>query len=158
FGQERLADQIILTHAKSPVHFVRESLSLKRERFDLAVLFPNSIGTALMARMAGIPRIAGYPTDGRRLLLSAPVALDPEVKRSHHVFSYLAIVKALAGSLSGTDLPPDLPSTPLLHPTASRRAEGRQLLSAFGMAPGEPAGKAFAGGQNNDLNITRSDP
>lgn len=39
-------------------------------RFDTAVLLPNSFRTALLARMAGIPRRVGYDRDGRGFLLT----------------------------------------------------------------------------------------
>ena len=38
---------------------------LRRKRFDLAVLFPNSFRTAAIAAMGGAKRIAGYARDGR---------------------------------------------------------------------------------------------
>src|SRR5690606_23441479 len=39
-------------------------------RFDAAVLLPNSFRTALIVRMAGIPRRIGYDRDGRGGLLT----------------------------------------------------------------------------------------
>jgi len=39
-------------------------------RFDTAVLLPNSFRSALLARMAGIPRRIGYDRDGRGFLLT----------------------------------------------------------------------------------------
>jgi heptosyltransferase-2 len=43
---------------------------LRRERFDLAVLLPNSFRIAAMAYLAGIPRRIGYARHGRGLLLT----------------------------------------------------------------------------------------
>jgi heptosyltransferase-2 len=43
---------------------------LRRRRFDLAVLLPNSFRTALLARLANIPRRVGYDRDGRGFLLT----------------------------------------------------------------------------------------
>lgn len=43
---------------------------LRRERFDLAVLLPNSFRSALMAWLAGIPRRVGYARGGRGVLLT----------------------------------------------------------------------------------------
>lgn len=39
-------------------------------KFDTAILMPNSFRTALLARMAGIPRRIGYDRDGRGFLLT----------------------------------------------------------------------------------------
>ena len=44
--------------------------SLRRGRFDLAVLLPNSFRPALLAWMAGIPRRIGYVRYGRGPLLT----------------------------------------------------------------------------------------
>ena len=46
---------------------------LRRRRFDLAVLLPNSFRWAWIARQAGIPRRVGYTRDGRGWLLTDPV-------------------------------------------------------------------------------------
>lgn len=43
---------------------------LRAERFDLALLFPNSFRTATLALLAGIPRRVGYVRGGRGLLLT----------------------------------------------------------------------------------------
>jgi heptosyltransferase-2 len=43
---------------------------LRRERFDAAVLLPNSFRSALLVRLAGIPRRIGYDRDARGLLLT----------------------------------------------------------------------------------------
>ncbi|MEW6358048.1 MAG: lipopolysaccharide heptosyltransferase II [Planctomycetota bacterium] len=43
---------------------------LRRERFDVALLLPNSLKTALEARLAGVRRRVGYIRDGRTWLLT----------------------------------------------------------------------------------------
>jgi lipopolysaccharide heptosyltransferase II len=43
---------------------------LRTAQFDLAVLLPNSFQTALVCKMARIPRILGYDRDGRGFLLT----------------------------------------------------------------------------------------
>ncbi len=44
--------------------------AIRSRHFDLAILFPNSFVSALWATLAGVPRRAGYATDGRRLMLT----------------------------------------------------------------------------------------
>ena len=51
---------------------------LREQRFDLALLFANSFSSALMARLAGIPRRAGYVGGGRTPLLTDRVPAAPE--------------------------------------------------------------------------------
>ena len=43
---------------------------LSKQEFDTAILLPNSFRTALLARMALIPRRVGYERDGRGFLLT----------------------------------------------------------------------------------------
>ena len=43
---------------------------IRRAGFDAAVLLPNSLRSALLVRMAGIPRRVGYRRDGRGILLT----------------------------------------------------------------------------------------
>lgn len=43
---------------------------LRMRKFDLAILLPNSFKSALICKMAGIPRIIGYDRDGRGFLLT----------------------------------------------------------------------------------------
>jgi heptosyltransferase-2 len=51
------------------------AFALRREHVDLAVLFPNSFRSALVARLGGCRRILGYDRGGRSWLLSE--RLDP---------------------------------------------------------------------------------
>jgi heptosyltransferase-2 len=49
---------------------LRLAASLRRQRFDAALLLPNSFRAALVARAAGIPDVAGYSGGGRAFLLT----------------------------------------------------------------------------------------
>ncbi len=75
----------------------RLSRELQEGRFDLAVLFPNSLDAALIPWLARIPRRVGYATDGRRWLLTHPVRNGSVAPGRHQVERYLAIVRALGG-------------------------------------------------------------
>lgn len=68
---------------------------LRKEGFDLSLLLPNSLRSALLVYLAGIPLRAGYIRDGRRFLLSVPVKLPRESKKVHMKEYYLDIVKQL---------------------------------------------------------------
>ena len=62
-----------------PINFLQLTWGIRRERFDLAVLLPNSFRSALLCWMGGASRIAGYDRDGRGWMLSdklAPVRDD----------------------------------------------------------------------------------
>ena len=55
--------------------FGRLARRLRRERFDTALLLPNSFRSALLVSMARVARRIGYRRDGRGILLSE--SLDP---------------------------------------------------------------------------------
>lgn len=74
---------------------------LRNERFDLAILFQNAIEAAVMALLAGIPRRAGYRTDGRGLLLTHGVPAIDKKHGLHHVDYYLQMLGRL--DISGGD-------------------------------------------------------
>lgn len=50
--------------------FFELAARLRARRFDLAILLPNSFKSALVCKMARIPRIVGYERDGRGFLLT----------------------------------------------------------------------------------------
>lgn len=72
--------------------------SLRRHRFDLAVLFQNAFEAAFIAWLAGIPRRYGYATDGRVLFLTQPVAVPRRNNPAHQVEYYWNMLKPLGAS------------------------------------------------------------
>ncbi|MGD8376584.1 MAG: lipopolysaccharide heptosyltransferase II [Acidobacteriota bacterium] len=67
----------------------RLARELRTRRYDLAVIFPKSIGTALAPALAGIPRRVGYPTAGRGFLLTHRVPLPERAAEMHHAEFFL---------------------------------------------------------------------
>jgi heptosyltransferase II len=66
-------DELLLADHRSKDRSQRTLPTLRRlhqGRFDLAVILPNSIRSAWMARLAGIPRRIGYARHGRQFLLT----------------------------------------------------------------------------------------
>lgn len=74
---------------------------LKKNSFDMAVLFQNAFEAALIAFLARIPVRVGYATDLRGGLLSHPVKLDMEIRKRHQVFYYLNIISKVKSQGSG---------------------------------------------------------
>jgi len=66
--------------------------ALRAERYDLAVLLPNSFITALAVRLGGARRRVGYARDGRAWLLTR--ALPGRVGAVDQVASFLALAAA----------------------------------------------------------------
>ncbi len=58
--------------------FFRQLTSLRKERYTIAVIVNRSFRSALMARMAGVKRRIGFPTEGRGFLLTDSVPYDSE--------------------------------------------------------------------------------
>ncbi len=92
---------------------------LRRERFDLAVLLPNSFRSALVARLAGIPRRLGYQRHGRAVLLTDVLhhATDEQGRRipSPIVETYLKLARHLGcpvGSHAASSWPRRRPTRP----------------------------------------------
>ncbi|MFB3893776.1 MAG: lipopolysaccharide heptosyltransferase II [Phycisphaerae bacterium] len=68
------ADEVIVDKSGSTRSMMSGFFSLmfrlRRRRFHLAVLFPNSFRSALVARLGGVRKVIGYRRDGRGWLLS----------------------------------------------------------------------------------------
>ncbi len=99
FSANPLVDEVILYHKKTTHAGLsgmwRLALELAVQKFDLAILLQNAFEAALLARLAGIPAIAGFNRDARGLLLSHPVRITSEIKRKHQVFYYQYLLEAL---------------------------------------------------------------
>jgi heptosyltransferase-2 len=68
---------------------------LRQGRFDMALLFPNSFESALLAYLAKIPMRVGYRADGRGTLLTHGIKRDQKVQARHQVAYYLGIAHSL---------------------------------------------------------------
>ncbi len=104
---------------------------LRRRRFDAALLLQNAFDAALLAFLARIPERAGYPTDGRRLLLSLPVPLTRDILQRHEVEYYLCL-------LDGLGVPRPVPPGLKLRVTDEERAGIASRLATLGLERGVP--------------------
>jgi heptosyltransferase II len=113
--------------------------------FDLGILFPNSFDSAIVLKLAGVKRIAGYARDGRSFLLTDAVAVPKAGEIPvHERFYYLELLKR-AGFLETI---PDVPEIrldgiPELRACGEKLFEARGLrLPAIGISPGAAYGSA----------------
>lgn len=123
----------------------RLAQQLRAERFDMAVLLPNSFESAAVVKLAGIRRIIGYNRDGRGLIL--PDAIDrplPGEIPEHERYYYLELLRR-AGVI---DALPDVPEI-RFDGIAEARARGEALLRkagvsvpVIGISPGAAYGTA----------------
>ena len=128
---------------------VRESRALREKKFDIAVLLPNSFESALVAKLAGIPKRFGYAKDGRSMLLTFAVKVPAWKNERHEVFYYLNLVSALENDQSITQSGPDDTPALDLNVSAERRAAMRGKLSGFGLDPAKPTIALGVGSTNS---------
>ncbi len=75
-------------------------------RFDAAVLFPNSLRSALEVWLAGVPRRVGFAGHRRRWLLNQIVPPANPAPPQHQVHHYLQIIRHLGGPAEVMPFPP----------------------------------------------------
>jgi len=99
FRHHPYCDRVLVFDKKKAHHGMAGLLrlvgELRRERFDLAILMQNAVEAAIIAFLAGIPRRAGFRTDGRGLLLTHGVPVGPAERQLHHTAYYLRMLEAL---------------------------------------------------------------
>ena len=139
FDGEGISDDLIPIEDKpgmiQPVRrFLGLTRILRRQRFDFAVLLQNAFGAALLARAGGARKIAGYPTDSRRLLLDYTIPLQPDFKTAHQVLYYLNIPSVLERHLRGQSKVDLDRAHPQLTVTLEAKERGRGLLERAGAA------------------------
>lgn len=136
---------------------------VRPRRYDTALLLTNSFSTALMVRIAGVPRRIGYDRDARGLLLThsirAPLRADGSFAPVPAVDYYYTLAERflLAPAREGTS-PDSLDTRPLttrpfrafleLGVTASQQAAASALLERAGLAPGQRFAILNPGGNN----------
>ena len=112
---------------------LRQAREWKRRRFDLAVLFPNAFEPALAARLGRVPFRLGYATQGRKLLLSHPLALPEWRSSRHESFYYLNIVAELEQLLTGQSMILQHEPAIDLSISRNRQLEAVDFLSSQGV-------------------------
>jgi heptosyltransferase II len=122
---------------------------LRRGRFDVAVIMPNSIRSAVLAWLADIPRRIGYARHGRELLLT-DVLTQPRDKSGRRlpapiVESYLRLARRLGCPVDSVKIE--------LATTSDDEAAADQVWSDLALRDGRPVvclntGGAFGPAKN----------
>ena len=120
---------------------LRLSKELRGGSFDLAVLFQNAFGAALISFLGAAKERVGYARDMRSGLLTKAIPASGEIMKKHQVFYYLNIIKELGGKMPGRPVPQ-------IYITAQETAIARAFLEknnlkgkpVFGVAPGASYG------------------
>lgn len=125
----------------------RLAAELRREKFDVAILFQNAFDAAWIAWRARIPERIGYARDARSLLLTRAIRVPRKGEiPAHESYYYLELLRR-AGWLAET---PALENISLWIPPEARRAAEQTLARAgsrpsatrVALAPGAAFGSA----------------
>jgi heptosyltransferase-2 len=134
-----LVDHVHVDRARGVMGPKLVASRLRPMRYDAALLLTNSFSTALVTRLAFIPRRVGYDRDARGLLLTERLAPPREPGRSGRLVPtpaveyYLAITRLLLGEAGIEARSPRLE----LGITPEQHAAGRAVLGRAGVGAGE---------------------
>lgn len=101
---------------------------LRNQRYDVGVVIPHSFSSAWWMKCSGVSRRIGYATEGRRWLLTDPLALK-DYRERHEVDEYLGLVERLQPSpLRERSVASEYGREPILVTTHEERQEARVWL------------------------------
>ncbi|MEO5859317.1 MAG: lipopolysaccharide heptosyltransferase II [Pyrinomonadaceae bacterium] len=121
---------------------IDQSRVLRKGDFDVAILFPNSFESALVTKLARIPKRLGYATEQRGFLLTDKVEV-PAWKGEEHESRYY---RELINRLHPDHLPAE---EPVLAVSDPRRYEARKRLTESGVVEGRKIVGIGAGSTNS---------
>lgn len=110
--------------------------------FDLALIFPNSLSSALVARALGVPRRHGYNLNGRGLLLTTGLKAEKEgrLRPTPMVDYYLGLVASAGVAID------DIVRAPSLPVSAEAEAYARDFFERHGVPEREEVWAINPGG------------
>jgi heptosyltransferase-2 len=100
FEQNPAIDDIIRippAHVHGLIAVVKIKDLISTGNFDIGYILPPSFGSAAAFKLAGVKERIGYITDGRRLLLSRPLALPTPLNSAHRSELYFNLLRRGAG-------------------------------------------------------------
>ena len=143
FRDADFIDEIVPIAGRGSVrNVIDQSRNLRERHFDLAILFPNSFESALVARLARIPKRVGYSTEKRGFLLTDSLVVPAWKNESHESEYYLHLVDSLSAE-GGSDERSEL------QVSSERRSEARNRLVHEGVQPGRKVVGIGAGSTNS---------
>jgi heptosyltransferase-2 len=137
FEDAEFIDEILTfekTKSKIKDSFAQSSL-LRKRNFDLAVLFPNSFESALVAKLSGVARRFGYAKEGRSFLLTDAIEIPAWKNRRHEVYYYLNLIAEIEKSFFQTETVSAAAPQINLPVSAERREAAKKLLIEIGSDP-----------------------
>jgi len=110
-----------------------QSKQLKKQNFDLSILFTNSFESALIYKIANIPRRFGYAKEGRSFLLTDSVPMPDWKNERHEVFYYLNLIAEIENSYFQRKTVLENPPNVNLEVSEERKARARTILEKNGV-------------------------
>ena len=133
FADADFLDELEVHEGSGLRSVVQQVRQWRKGNFDLAVLLPNSLETALVASLARVPLRIGYATDGRQRLLTHPLSLPEWRETRHEVFYYLNIVAQLEWLIKHEQTFLDTQPDGSLEVSDDRKTAARVFLRARGV-------------------------
>ena len=111
---------------KNISEFFHLSNLIRKNRYDLAILFQNAFEAALLAYTGRVIYRLGFDSDGRGLLLTHGIKRSSEIFSVHQVEYYLSILKAVGLSAESRN--------PVIHLSEKDIAKAQNLLESEGIS------------------------
>lgn len=122
--------EIPLQRSKGPLWPIKEGLRLRRikDPYDLAVLLPNSLSSAMIIHAMGARRRVGYRLNGRFFFLTKVLGVRKvgKLRPIPMVSYYLDLAKALGLDIS------EVPHCPVLPETDEAKSYAEDILTKLG--------------------------
>ena len=106
---------------------------LREKNYDLAVLFPNSFESALVAALASIPKRFGYAADARGFLLTDAIKIPEWKTARHEIFYYLNLAAAVEKKIVGAETVLTREPAIDLKISGERKTRARNFLAENGV-------------------------
>ena len=148
-GADFVDDLLVVESAGGVRPFLRQVRDWRARRFDLAVLLPNSMESALVAFAARVPSRVGYATQSRGEFLTHALETPAWRAGRHEVFYYLNLVAGLERALTGASEIEAREPRFALEVSGARKAQARALLESRGVDATRPVVALCPGSTNS---------
>ncbi len=102
-------------------------------KFNLAVVFPNSFESALLAKLGKVSQRFGYAKEGRSFLLTDAIKIPVWKNKRHEIFYYLNLVTEIEKRFFGTSTVLENKPRFELNVSERRKTEARKFLAQNGV-------------------------
>jgi len=116
----------VFTDLKEMIQCVR---LIRRQRFDLAILFQNAFEAAFLTYLGGVGLRLGYRTDCRGFLLTHGVLRSRDVLKTHQTEYYLSLLRSMGWKAGSTD--------PRIYVSAGDTEAAQRILDAGNVREGD---------------------